>query len=183
MSAEDIKCLLQQLSKIDSLPELPIKTKKTHTPAPPPNTPLTPHTNCFQKLVVEKASESASDLPITPEATCGRQPRRPQWERRLPRQPKIGMTELGPRSLLLQVEIESTDTQRKYGVRALVDSGATGLFIDQEYVKSNQIPTKKLSQPIPVYNVDGSTNIDGSISEVVELLLWSRDTRKELYSV
>lgn len=65
-----------------------------------------------------------------------------------PRQPKIGTTELGPRSLLLWVEIESTDTQWKYGVRALVDSGATGFFIDWEYVKSNQIPTKKLSQPV-----------------------------------
>ena len=184
MSADDIKRLLQQLSQVDSLPVPPIKTKKTHTPVPPPNTPLTPHTNRFQKLVVEEASESTSNLPITPEATCGRQPRRPQWERRLPRQPKIGTTELGPKSLFLWVEIESTDTQRKYGVRALVDSGATGLFVDREYVKSNQIPTKKLSQPIPVYNVDGSANIDGSISEVVELLLrYERHSERALFCV
>ena len=81
------------------------------------------------------------------------------------------MAELGPNSLYLRVEVESTETQRKYGVRALVDSGATGLFIDREYVKSNQIPTRKLSQPIPVYNMDGSANMGGSISEVVELLL------------
>jgi len=38
-------------------------------------------------------------------------------------------------------------------------------------VKSNQIPTTKLSQPIPVFNVDGTANTEGSISEVAELLL------------
>jgi hypothetical protein len=52
-----------------------------------------------------------------------------------------------------------------------VDSGATSLFIDREYVKSNQIPTRKLSQVIPVYNVDGSPNQDSAISEVADLLL------------
>jgi hypothetical protein len=52
-----------------------------------------------------------------------------------------------------------------------VDSGTTGLFIDREYVKSNQIPTTKLPQPIPVFNVDGTANAEGSISEVAELLL------------
>jgi predicted aspartyl protease len=70
------------------------------------------------------------------------------------------------------VEVESTDTQRKYGVRALVDLGATGLFIDREYVKSNQIPTRRLSHVVPVYNVDGSPNQDSAISEVADLLLW-----------
>jgi len=66
----------------------------------------------------------------------------------------IGAAEIGPNSLYLKVEIESTQTQRKYGIHALVDSGATGLFIDREYVKSNQILTRKLSVVIPVYNMD-----------------------------
>jgi hypothetical protein len=118
------------------------------------------------------------------EATCERQPRRPQWEKRLPKQPRIGAAEVGPNSLYLRVEVESTDTQRKYGVRALVDSGATGLFIDWEYVKSNQIPTTKLSQAVPVYNVDGSANQDGAISEVAELLLqYDGHSERALFSV
>ena len=180
MSADDIRHLLQQLSQVDKLPIPPTRAK---TPAPP-KTPLAPRANQFQELVVEKTSKSTSDLPATLEATCGRQPKRPQWERRLLRQPKIGATELGPNSLHLRVEVESTDTQQKYGVRALVDSGATGLFIDREYVKSNQIPTKKLSRPIPVYNVDGSANADGSISEVAELLLqYNGHSERALFSV
>ena len=103
------------------------------------------------------------------EATCERPPKRPKWEGCLPRQPMIGMAEISPLSLHLQVEVESTETQRKYGVRALVDSGATGLFIDREYVKSNQIPTTKLSKVVPVFNVDRTANTSGLISEVAEL--------------
>jgi predicted aspartyl protease len=82
------------------------------------------------------------------------------------------------------VEIESTDNQRKYGARALVDSGATGLFIDREYVKSNQIPTTKLPQSIPVFNVDGTANMEGSISEVAELLLhYNGHSKRALFCV
>jgi hypothetical protein len=45
------------------------------------------------------------------------------------------------------------------------------LFIDREYVKSNQIPTTKLSYLILVRNVDGTPNMDRAISEVAELIL------------
>jgi predicted aspartyl protease len=97
--------------------------------------------------------------------------RRSKLEKKLPKKLNVGAAEIGLNFLYLRVEIESTDNQQKYGVRALVDSGATGLFIDREYVKSNQIPTTKLPQPIPVFNVDGTANTEGSISEVAELLL------------
>jgi hypothetical protein len=172
MSADDIRWLLQQLSQGDNLP-IPDPTphpKKPKTPAEP-ITPIT-RTNQFQGLTVEETSEDNSKFSLVSEATCEKQPKRPQWEKRLPKQPKIGAAEVGPNSLYLRVEVESTDNQRKYGVRALVDSGATSLFIDREYMRSNQIPTWKLSQVLPIYNVDGSPNQDGAISEVADLLLW-----------
>ena len=56
-------------------------------------------------------------------------------------------------------------------VTTLVDSGATGEFIDQDYAKSCQFNLVKLTQPIPVYNVDGTPNEAGSITEVVNLIL------------
>jgi hypothetical protein len=171
MSADDIRRLLQQLSEVDKPPTPTLHPKTPKTPATP-TTPLT-GTNQFQRLVVEETSEDSSESPLVSEATsgCERQPKRPQWEKRLPKQPKIGAAEVGPNSLYLWVEVESTDNQRKCGVCALVDSGATGLFIDREYVKSSQIPTRKLSQMVPIYNVDRSPNQDGAISEVADLLL------------
>jgi hypothetical protein len=58
-------------------------------------------------------------------------------------------------SLLVDVEIESTDTTIKQCTQALIDCGATGCFIDIEWVKLNNIPTHPLTKPTPVYNVDG----------------------------
>jgi predicted aspartyl protease len=111
-------------------------------------------------------------------------PRRPHWERRLPKRLEIDAAEPGSNSLYLRIEIECTETQRKQGIRALVDCGATGLFIDREYVKSNRLPTRKLSQPIPVFNVDGTANEAGSISEVVELIIqYDGHSERALFSV
>jgi predicted aspartyl protease len=182
MSADDIRRLLQQLSQEDK-PSTPVLHPKVPKAPAIPTAPIA-CPNRFQGLAVEEASEESSDPPLVAEASCERQPRKPQWERKLPKQPKIGAAEVGPNSLYLQVEIESTDTQRKYEVHALVDLGATGLFIDREYVKSNQIPTTKLSQAVPVYNVDGSANQDGAISEVAELLLrYNRHSERALFCV
>jgi hypothetical protein len=127
------------------------------------DTPPLPRKNYFDVLAVEeieKDSSATTDMSPVPETARTEKPQKSKIEKRLPKRLNIGTAEVGPNSLYLRVEIESTDNQRKYGVRALVDSGATGLFIDREYVKSNQIPTMKLPQPIPVFNVDGTANTD-----------------------
>ena len=61
-------------------------------------------------------------------------------------------------SLKLKVEIETTNTVEKKSLTALLDSGATGECIDRDYAKSQQFKLIKLTQPIPVYNIDGSPN-------------------------
>jgi hypothetical protein len=92
--------------------------------------------------------------------------------------------EPGSNSLYLRVEIESTETQQKQGIHVLVDCGATGLFIDREYVKSNQLPTIKLSWVIPVFNVDGTPNEASCISEVVELIIrYEKHSERALFAV
>jgi len=138
------------------------------------DTPPLPSKNYFNVLAVEEIktdSSATTDVSPVPETARTEKTRKSKLEKRLPKKLNIGATEVGPNSLYLRVEIESTENQQKYGVRALVDSGATGLFIDREYVKSNQIPTTKLPQPIPVFNVDRTANAEGSIAEVAELLL------------
>ena len=145
--------------------------KKVHAPTLPKRKPPTHPLNRYQTLAVEEVHDIATDAPTGAEATCAKQPRRPRWEQRLPLVPEIGATELRRASLFLWVEVESTENQQKYGICTLVDSGASGVFIDREYVKSNQIPTIKLSTPIPVRNVDGTANTAGAITEVAELIL------------
>jgi len=53
----------------------------------------------------------------------------------------------------------------------LLDSGATGLFIDHAWLCQKKITTHRLEHPIEVYNIDGSVNRGGSIMEEVTLIL------------
>ena len=62
------------------------------------------------------------------------------------------------------------DTGETKSIMALLDSRATGMFIDRECVKASGF-TRTLSNPIPVRNVDGTPNEAGSIMDVVELNL------------
>ena len=61
----------------------------------------------------------------------------------------------------------TTDTGEVKSVQALLDSGATGMFIDRVYVKANRLSTRTLSSTIPVRNVDGTPNEAGLVTEVV----------------
>jgi hypothetical protein len=74
-------------------------------------------------------------------------------------------------SLAVEVEIESTDTAVRRCTQALIDCGATGCFIDIEWVKLNSIPTRPLTKPIPVYNVNGTANDTGMITDIANIIL------------
>jgi hypothetical protein len=74
-------------------------------------------------------------------------------------------------SLTVDVEIESTDTAVKRHTQALIDCGATGCFIDIEWAKLNNIPTRPLTNPIPVYNVNGTANNAGTITDMANMIL------------
>jgi hypothetical protein len=74
-------------------------------------------------------------------------------------------------SLTVDVEIESTDTAVRRCMQALIDCGATGCFIDTEWAKLNNIPMRPLTNPIPVYNVDGTANDTGMITDIVRATL------------
>jgi hypothetical protein len=74
-------------------------------------------------------------------------------------------------SLAVDVEIESMDTAVRRCTQALIDCGATGCFIDIEWAKLNNVPTRPLTKPIPVYNVDGTANDAGMIMDVADVIL------------
>jgi hypothetical protein len=74
-------------------------------------------------------------------------------------------------SLAVDVEIESMDTAVKRCTQALIDCGATGCFIDIEWAKLNNIPTCPLTNPIPVYNIDGTANDAGAITDIADVIL------------
>jgi hypothetical protein len=74
-------------------------------------------------------------------------------------------------SLSINVEIEMMDTAMKRNTSALVDCSATILFINAEYVRLNNISTRRLTSPIPVFNVDGTANEAGTITKIADVIL------------
>jgi hypothetical protein len=74
-------------------------------------------------------------------------------------------------SLAVDVEIESMDTMVKQCTQALIDCGATGCFINIEWAKLNNIPTRPLTNLIPVYNVDSTANDAGAITDIANVIL------------
>ena len=56
-------------------------------------------------------------------------------------------------------------------VAAMVDSGATALFIDKKYTDSQKMWQTPLDNPIQLHNIDGTLNEAGSITHKVKLRL------------
>jgi len=63
------------------------------------------------------------------------------------------------------------DTSELHSIKALLDCGATGSFIDRDFICSKGMNTRTLSCNIPVFNVNGSPNEAGQISKVVDIVL------------
>ena len=84
----------------------------------------------------------------------------------------------------IKVQIRTLDTHAQHDVQALLDSGATGLFLSTSFVRRNNLNTRKLPKAIPVYNVDGTQNQGGSITEEVDVIMTYQDhTEKAIFAV
>jgi len=97
--------------------------------------------------------------------------RKPKWEKRSPKLLSISALDARETFLLLPVEIRTTDTSELHSVKALLDCGATRSFIDRDFVCSKGMNTQTLSWNISVFNVDGSPNEAGQITEVIDVVL------------
>jgi len=73
------------------------------------------------------------------------------------------------KQLNVRVKLSTTDTHRTFCKQALVDSGSSTSCISWKFVKENLINTCQLLFPITCYNANGSTNKDGSVTEVAEM--------------
>jgi hypothetical protein len=51
----------------------------------------------------------------------------------------------------------------------MIDSGAEGIFLNRKYVEKNWLECVRLQRSIPVFNIDGTLNKDGSIEETVSI--------------
>src|SRR5258708_7149025 len=76
-----------------------------------------------------------------------------------------------PHSLNLKVQLMSPKSLVSVTASTLLDSRATGMFINWDFMRRHRLETTPLPQPVLLCNVDGSANEHGSIMEEVHTLL------------
>src|SRR5258705_2029251 len=76
-----------------------------------------------------------------------------------------------PHSLNIQVELTSLTSLASISMSMLLDSRATGMFINRSFVQKHQPETTPLPQPILIRNVNGSPNENRSVMEEVHVTL------------
>ena len=68
----------------------------------------------------------------------------------------------------MNIGIEKIDTYEGVTVKALLDSGVTGMFMDKKTVAKHGFMLEKLKRSIMVRNVNGTNNSGGAITHQVE---------------
>jgi len=124
------------------------------------------------EIIEPKIDEDAQepDTPaLTPTEPC--KLRWPKWKKWIKHKLVIRSLELDVKCIMLLIHLKMTDTMEETSTEAMVDTGATRDFIDQDFITRAKLPIHKLSQPILVYNVDGTLNEARSICEVIDMIM------------
>jgi hypothetical protein len=81
-------------------------------------------------------------------------------------------------SIHIPVSIYATEGAQIIDTFALVDSGATGSFIDRDLVQKRKIPILHLPRPLRTQNIDGTHNSGGVIRHKVSIFMWIGDAKE-----
>jgi len=72
------------------------------------------------------------------------------------------------------------DTYEGVIVKALLDSGATGMFMDKKMAAKHEFRLQKLERPVAVRNVDGMDNSGRAITHQVEVNMYYKSHVKRI---
>jgi len=68
----------------------------------------------------------------------------------------------------MKVGLEKLENHEGVVVKALLDSGATGLFMNTTFAREKGFKMERMKNPLLVKNVDGIVNVGGAITHQVE---------------
>ncbi|KAJ8581514.1 hypothetical protein M405DRAFT_751682 [Rhizopogon salebrosus TDB-379] len=77
--------------------------------------------------------------------------------------PRTWIRRVDQNSIIIPIQITTLDDQCTFDLHRLLDSGATGCYVDEGLVRAKGINLEPLPRPIPVYNANGSHNTGGPI--------------------
>lgn len=87
------------------------------------------------------------------------------------RHPPCWIRRLGQNSVLLPVVVQTLDDHRSFQLAALLDSGASGCYIDEGFARAKSLNLTPLPRSLPIYNADGTPNEAGPVHSTVDLHL------------
>ena len=73
------------------------------------------------------------------------------------------------REVTVKIGLKQEEEEEGVVTEALLDSGATGLVMSEEFTRKNKFRRTKLEKPIYVRNMDGTLNYAGPIVDTVEV--------------
>jgi hypothetical protein len=86
------------------------------------------------------------------------------------------------------VSLVGKHSGKEISARALVDSGAEGMIINSSFAKKHGLTLRQLKTPLPVRNVDGSSNKSGAVlsTTIQTIRIWTpqnqyHEERSEFY--
>jgi len=79
------------------------------------------------------------------------------------------------RKVWIKVGLEKLENHKGVAVKALLDSGAMGLFMDMTFAKEKGFKMEKLKKPLLVRNVNGTVNARGAIMHQVECNMFFKE--------
>jgi Retroviral aspartyl protease len=78
---------------------------------------------------------------------------------------QVAEIEKNTMNINISISGKSSEQEKKVETTALLDTGAGGKFIDQNFVRNQKLEMKELKYSIEVFNVDGTPNKRGTITK------------------
>ena len=79
------------------------------------------------------------------------------------------------REMWMKVGLEKLENHEGIIVKALLDSKATGLFMDTKFAKEKEFKLEKFKKPLLVQNMDGTVNVEEAIIHQVECNMFFKE--------
>ncbi|KAF8830686.1 hypothetical protein HHX47_DHR2000970 [Lentinula edodes] len=89
--------------------------------------------------------------------------------------------EIQRHELKLRTSIENINNGIHIEMEVLLDSGATGSCINEDFVEQYQLPVKESAVKMPVYNADGTLNKNDSIEVYVQVQMVIDDHAEQIH--
>jgi len=82
--------------------------------------------------------------------------------------------------VIVKIELERIDMQKRITVEVLLDSRATRLVISLEFARKQGFKLKKVKKPIYIRSVDSSFNKEGLIKYMVKVNIYYQRHREKI---